>query len=156
MVPSVFVYPHTESDVFEWEAIDDLCECLFGDLRREQVRHGSHKYGLMIRIENLAHATCVDVLGGRNSRPPRVVVHVVFDSEGLFVVVLRLAHRGDGSYVERKEGVKYVELGQETVTTRLQLALTPTARYSIKQSVTVPRPKKEEKTSRPHHLQPVI
>lgn len=95
MVPSVFVYPHTESDVFEGEAIDDLRERLFGDLRREQVRHGSRKRGLMICIENLAHATCVDVLGGRNSGPARIIAHVVFVLEGSFVVVLRMSQQGD-------------------------------------------------------------
>ena len=65
----------------------------------------------MICIEKLAHATCVDVLRGRNSRPPRVVVHVLFGLEGLFVVLLGLG-QSSGLYLCGKRRVRY--LGQET------------------------------------------
>lgn len=105
VLPRVFVKLHTESDVFEWEAINDLREGLFCDIRGEQVRHGSRKCVLMICIENLAHATCVNVLGGRNSRPPRVVVHFVVRLVGLLVVVLKMRHRVDRPYLCGKERV---------------------------------------------------
>lgn len=58
-----------KSDVFEWKTIDYLCECLFCNFRRQQVRNSSSKDALMVCVENIAHATAVQVLGGRSSGP---------------------------------------------------------------------------------------
>lgn len=103
VVSSVLMRPQTESNVFEWEAVDYLRERLFCDFCGEHIRHGSRKDALMICIEDVAHATCVNVLGGRHSRPSRVVVHFDFALEILFVVVLRMRHQVDRIWVERDE-----------------------------------------------------
>lgn len=102
VVSSVFMRPQTPSDVFEWEAIDYLRERLFCDFRGEQVRHGSRKDALVVCVENVAHAACVNVIGGGDSRPPRGVIHIVFSLKKLVVVVLRMRQQVEGSCVERK------------------------------------------------------
>lgn len=91
----VFVHPQTESDVSEWQAINYLRERLFCDICGKNVGHGRRKDDLVICVENVAHATCVNVLGGSNSRPPTGVVHIVLDLERLFVVMLRMRHQVD-------------------------------------------------------------
>lgn len=68
--------PQTECDVSEWETINYLCECLFCDFCGQQVRHSSSEYALMICVENIAHATAVQMLGGRNSGPSEIFHHV--------------------------------------------------------------------------------
>lgn len=118
VVHIVIVHPQTESDIFEWEAVDYLRECLFCDFGGEQVPHGGRKSGLMICIENVTHATCVNVLGGSHRGPPRGVVHVVLGLGRLFVVVLRMRRQINQTCVEREES-KMLDLARTQISTYL-------------------------------------